>query len=151
MEIAFLMLAEAVETSRSRMLFVFNGGINHLRSPGYPTILPMLAVVGSIRVLPVEAAIPHELVLRGLAPGGETFMQELRMPFGPMSLIDGRPDLPVYHNLAINLRSVPIREAGTYTIVTIVDDREIGRIEFVCDNLAAAQNEAAIELEGVDR
>jgi hypothetical protein len=151
MEIAFLMLAEAVETSSSRMLFVFNGGINHLRSPAYPTILPMLAIVGGIRVLPVEAAVPHDFVVRGLAPSGETFMQDLRMPFGPMPLIDGRPDLPVYHNLAINLRGVPIREAGTYTIVTIVDDREIGRIEFVCDNLAAAQNETPIQQEGVDR
>ncbi len=148
MEIAFLMLAEAVETSSSRMLFVYNGGINHLGSPDYPTVLPMLAIVGGIRVLPLEAPVPHELVVRGLAPSGETFMQDLRLPFGPMPLIDGRPDLPVHHNLAINLRGVPIPEAGTYTFVTIVDDREIGRIEFVFDNLAAAQNEAAIEQEG---
>ena|SRR5271157_2718093 len=148
MELAFLMLAEAAETSSSRMLFVFNGGINHLRSQGYPTILPMLAVVGSIRVFPNEAAVPHELVLRGLAPGGESFMQELRLPFGPMSLIDGRPDLPVYHHLAVNLRGVPIREVGTYTIVTMVDDRELGRIEFICDNLTVARNEAPMKREG---
>jgi len=148
MELAFLMLAEAVETSTSRMLFVFNGGLNHLRSPAYPTFLPMIAVVGSIRVFPEETALPHEFVLRGLAPGGEAFMQELRMPFGPMPLIDGRPDLPVYHHLAINLRGVPIRAVGTYTFVTMVDDRELGRIEFICDNLAAAQNEAPMEREG---
>lgn len=148
MELSFLMLAEAAETSSSRMLIVFNGGINHLRSPAYPTFLPMIAVVGSIRVFPEEATVPHELVLRGLAPGGESFMPEVRLPFGPMPLIDGRPDLPVYHHLAVNFRGVPIRDVGTYTFVTMVDDRELGRIEFICDNLAAAQNEAPREREG---
>jgi hypothetical protein len=145
MELAFLMLAEAVETSRSSLLFVFNGGINYLRSSAYPTILPMLAIVGSIRVFPAEAAAPHQLVLRGVGPDREAFMQDLSLPFGPMPLIDGRPDLPVYHHVAVNLRGVPIRQAGTYTIVTMVDDREIGRIDFVCDDLAVAQNEAPIE------
>jgi len=132
MQLAYIFLAEAAETTPGRF-FAFGGGLHHLGSPAFPSIVPAMAILADIQLQPDEAQVGHRLHVQGEDPRNAPFFPEIDDPFGPLSLIEGRPDLPVHHLVSINFRGLTLGTPGTYSFIIVVDGHELGRASFVCD------------------
>jgi hypothetical protein len=132
MQLAYIFLAEAAETTPGKF-FAFGGGLHHLGASAFPSIVPAMAVLADIQLQPDEAQAGHQLRAHGEGPDGAPFFPDIDTTFGPLSLIDGRPDLPIHHLVSINFRGLTLETPGRYSFIVLVDGHELGRASFVCD------------------
>lgn len=132
MRLAYIFLAEAAETVPGKF-FAFGGGLHHLGASAFPSIVPAMAILADLQLQPDEAQVSHRLQVHGAGPDGVPFFPEIDAAFGPLPLIDGRPDLPVHHLVSINFRGLTLQTSGTYSFIVFVDGHELGGASFVCD------------------
>ncbi len=133
MQLAYSFLAEAAEVvPPSGRFFIFNGGVETISCAGFPGLIPSLAYVGKIRILPVERDVVHYALLRCLRPTGELLFPPLESDFDPRVLASPR-DRPADHLLVANYRGVQIHEYGEHRFILACDGQELGSVSFFVD------------------
>ena len=149
MQLAYIFLAEAAETTPGKF-FAFGGGLHHLAASAFPSIVPAMAILADVQLQPDDVQVGHRLQVRGVDPDNAPFFPAIDAAFGPLALIEGRPDLPVHHLVSINFRGLTLGTPGRYSFIIFVDGHELGRASFVCDRSPSGITElnAAQEREG---
>jgi len=133
MQLACSLLADAAEVNPpSGRYFVFNGGVETITCLGLPSVIPNLAYVGKIRILPDERGVVHHAQLRCLRPNGELLLPPLESDFDPRVSVSP-PDRPVYHLLVVNYRMVQIHEHGEHRFTLACNGQELGSVSFFAD------------------
>ena len=88
--------------------------------PHSPAMLPSLAVVVKLRILPNERETQHAVGLRFIGPDGDLIVPPIESPIS--LIIAGQPDdRPLYHVFVINMHGVPMKEPGLHKIVVMGD------------------------------
>jgi hypothetical protein len=142
MELAYMFLADAAEATSGGRFFVFGGGVDRVKSPQFPSVLPTLAVVAKIRVKPEEASreIPFRLI--GTNPVGESLIGELIGTFSPVETRHP-PDNFGYHLMIANFRGLPLLTPGCYEFILFADGTRLGSVSLWADDVAATSVETS--------
>ncbi len=128
MQLSYIFLAESAITHEGKF-FVFGGGLHHLQSPVFPSIIPTLALVAEISLEPGELGFPHALIVRGIASDDSPFFPDVNADF----TVDANPQHPEMrpiYMVAFNLRGALLHGPGVYQFLLFVDGTEIGRVSF---------------------
>ena len=139
MQLAYSFLADAAAvTAPTGRYFVFNGGVEAVSCPSFPGLLPTLAYIGKIRILPAECDTAHNVQLRCLRPNGEPLVPTMQSIFDPRTLELPR-DRPVFHLLVVNYVMIQLHEYGEHRFILACDGEELGSVSFFVDPLPYGQ------------
>jgi len=128
MQLSYIFLAESAITHEGKF-FVFGGGLHHLQSPVFPSIIPALALVAEISLEPEELGFPHTLLVRGIASDDSAFFPDANADF-TVNSNPQYPEMRPIYILAFNLRGAPLLGPGVYQFLLFVDGTELGRVSF---------------------
>ena len=139
MQLAYSFLADAAAVSApTGRYFVFNGGVEAVMCPGFPSLLSTLAYIGKIRILPAECDMAHNVQLRCLRPNGEPLVPTMESNFDPRTQIVPR-DRPVFHLLVVNYSMIQLHEYGEHRFILACDGEELGSVSFFVDPMPQDQ------------
>jgi hypothetical protein len=129
MKADFALVAEYASAPPDGKLYVIGGAIRRVASPTFPSILPNLSLVVSLRVPPAECGINHQLQLAFLDPDGEQLMAP------PPFTINAAPNpdsksLPAFVNIVANVGGLPLPRSGDYAFSLVWAGQEIASVGF---------------------
>lgn len=125
----FALVAEYASAPPDGKLYVIGGAVRRIASPAYPSSLPNLSLVVSLRVPPAECGIEHELRLSFLDPDGA----QLVAPPPFKMTANANPDsksLPAFVNIVLNIGGLPIPKEGDYAFSLVWSGQEIASVGF---------------------
>jgi hypothetical protein len=125
----FALLAEYASGPPDGKLYVIGGGIRRMASATFPTAIPTMSIVVSLRVPPAECGIEHTLRFTYLDPDGA---QLVALP--PFALNAApNPDShhsPSFVNVVANLQGLPVPKPGDYAFSLVWADQELVSVGF---------------------
>jgi hypothetical protein len=128
MQLSYLFLADSAITHEGKF-FVFGGGLHHLQSLGYPSIIPTLALVAGILPEPEELGVPHKLSVKCIASDDSPIFSDTDTEF-TVNPNPQHPEVRPIYILAFNLRGAPLPGPGRYRFLLFVDGKELGTVSF---------------------
>src|SRR5712692_8647127 len=101
MKADFALVAEYASAPPDGKLYVIGAGIRRVASPTFPTVLPNMSLVVSLRVPPAECGINHQLQLAFLDPDGVQLMAPPPFIVNAVPNADSK-SLPAFLNIVAN-------------------------------------------------
>ena len=126
------LLAENAEVGSDGRFYVFKGGIEVLHCPSVPCMVPTLALLVRIGIMPFERGLPHTLQIQGYRPTGEAFTPALVSRMEPKIDI-APPDRTVSHVFVVHFNAVMIQEFGLHLFSILGDGQKLGEYTFYAD------------------
>jgi hypothetical protein len=130
MQLHYMILADAAETTREGKFSLVGGGIEVLDLQIFPTFWPMLTAIISLTVEPSECGVQHIGRIQVMGPQDE-FLNTLMFDFTPHENPPETTALPIRFRFLANLSGMRIDEPGLHHSSLLVDEREISSIPFL--------------------
>jgi hypothetical protein len=129
MKADFALVAEYAAAPPDGKLYVIGGAIRRIASPTFPTVLPNMSLVVSLRVPPAECGINHELHLAFLDPDGAQLVAPPPFNVNAAPNADSR-SLPAFVNIVANVGGLPLPRSGDYAFSLVWAGQEIASVGF---------------------
>ena len=127
MRALFAMLADFALGHPDGKLYILGGGVEILKPPALPFVVPNISFVAKIEFTPAETGRPRVIEVVPLDSDGR--------PLGPPARVDVTPQqnpqypgLPVSVQVVLNIRDLPIERAQSLAFAVLVDGHEVASV-----------------------
>jgi hypothetical protein len=149
MKLAFAVLADSAEVSAEGKVSIGGGGVDTVRTPGFPSVHPLLVLAVQLISEPSDKGTQGQtLTLEGTTPSNDTWFQAKS---GPISWHD--PDTsgrPAKYNFIVRLPMLLLPTEGRYTIRLLLGDKELAVFPLWADLVARSDSGTNSETRGQD-
>jgi len=127
MRALFAMLADFALGHPDGKAYILGGGIDILKPPALPVVLPNLSFITKIEFTPAEAGRPRVIEVLPLDSDARQLGSPARVEITPEPSPD-YPGLPVSVQVVLNFRDFKVERAQTLAFAVLVDGHEVASV-----------------------
>jgi hypothetical protein len=127
MRALFAMLADVALAHPDGKIYMLGGGVEILKPPVLPFVLPNMSFVTKIEFSPAEAGRPRSIEVVPLDSDGHALTSPTRIEVTPKPNPD-HPGLPVSVQLVLNMRDLPLQRPQSLAFSVLVDGLEVASV-----------------------
>ena len=121
------MLADFALGHPDGKVYILGGGLEILRPPTLPVVLPNLSFVVKIEFTPAEAGRPRVIEVIPMDSDGHPISKAARVDVTPQPNPE-YPGLPVGVQVVLNIRDLKIERAQSLAFAALVDGHEVASV-----------------------
>lgn len=121
------MLADMALAHPDGKVYMLGGGVEILKPPVLPFVLPNMSFVTKIEFSPAEAGRPRTIEVVPLDSDGRAITPPTRLDVTP-KVNPEHPGLPVSVQLVLNMRDLPLERAQSLAFSVLVDGHEVASV-----------------------
>ena len=127
MRALFAMLADVAVGPPDGKVYILGGGVEILKPPVLPFVLPNISFVTKIEFTPAETGRLRVIEVVPLDSDGRPLGPPVRVEVTPQRNPE-YPGLPVSAQLIFNIRDLPIERAQSLAFAVLVDGHEVASV-----------------------
>ena len=127
MRALFALLADVALAHPDGKIYMLGGGIEILRPPSLPFVLPNMSFVVKIEFSPAETGRERLIEVIPMDSDGRPVSPPARVTITPTRNPE-YPGLPVSTQIVLNMRDLPIEQAGSLAFAVLVDGHVVASV-----------------------
>ncbi|HVD00922.1 MAG TPA: hypothetical protein VNG93_07225 [Candidatus Dormibacteraeota bacterium] len=125
----FALLAEYAAAPPDGKLYIVGGAVRRMASPAFPTAIPVMSLIVSLRVPPAECDQDQLLQITYLDPDGHAIIALPPVTIRAARNADSRTS-PAFVNLVWSVQGLPVPGPGEYAFSVVWAGQELASVGF---------------------